>query len=297
MMDAALPATSASSHMDWAYEDSVQGSLTRMKDELLAPHCHHCGKLSTPEKKLLVCAGCLCVYYCDQVCKNHDCERHDKEECRGFARRGVKENVAISIHEITWRGGSIDERLFQASTIGRIGAVRALIAEGGDVNWVGANGLTALHYSAMNGHLEVMKLLIASGARLDAPTNDEYGVTALHMAARTGYLLIVSALVEAGADIHIKEKKGRTALDIARDDGYPDIVELLTNKAEEQRVVTARAEAEAEAEAEAIRAQALAELLADDDREKAAGGSKDKDKGKSNSKDKGKNKNKNKDSK
>jgi ankyrin repeat protein len=171
--------------------------------------------------------------------------------------------------------------------------VRALIAEGGDVNGVAANGWTALHYSAVYGHLEVVKLLIASGSRLDVLSNHEYGGTALHIAVTNGYLLIVSALVEAGADIHIKDKKGFSALDRARDRGFPDILELLTNKAEEQRVVAARAEAEAEA----IRAQALAELLADDDREKAAGGSKDKDKGKSNSKDKGKNKNKNKDSK
>ena len=123
--------------------------------------------------------------------------------------------------------------------------------------------------------------MIASGARLDTVSTDEKGCTALHAAAINGYLLIVLALVEAGADIHIKNKKGQTVLDYVRGKGFPDIVELLTNKAEEQRAVAARAEAEAEA----IRAQALAELLADDDRDKAAGGSKAK--GKSKSKGKG----------
>ena len=196
----------------------------------------------------------------------------------------MKEKIETCKHDLTWRVGSIDQRLYRASYIGRIGAVRALIAEGGDVNWVRLNGWTLLHTSASNGHLDVVKLLIASGTRLDAVTTDEVGCTALHAAAINGYLLIVLPLVEAGADIHIKSKKGQTALDYARGKGFPDIVELLTNKAEEQRAVAARAEAEAEA----IRAQALAELLADDDREKAAGGSKANGKSKSKGKDKGK---------
>ena len=299
-MDAALPSTSASSPVPavpvetWAYEDSERG--TRMKDQLLAPHCHHCGKLSTPEKKLRVCAGCACVYYCDRGCKNHDGERHDKVECKQYAGSGMKELIAKHKHDLTWRVGSIDERLWLASFIGRIGAVRALIAEGGDVNWVGQDGWTLLHISASNGHLDVVKLLIASGTRLDTVTTHGWGWTALYAAALHGYLLIVLALVEAGADIHIKSKLGYTALDCARGEGFPDIVELLTNKAEEQRAVAARAEAEAEA----IRAQALAELLADDDRDKAqksgaagaagVGGSKGKGKGTSSAKAKGKGK-------
>ena len=151
-MDAALPSTSASSPVpvdNWAYEDSERGFRTRMKDQLLAPHCHHCGKLSTPEKKLRVCAGCLCVYYCDQVCKNHDGERHDKVECKQYAGKGMKEKFETCKHDLTWRLGSIDDRLWLASTIGRIGAVRALIAEGGDVNRVGADGYAVLQQSTL----------------------------------------------------------------------------------------------------------------------------------------------------
>lgn len=46
--------------------------------------------------------------------------------------------------------------------------VRALIARGADVHGVGEHGNSLLHGAAVDGHLEVMKVVIEAGARLDA---------------------------------------------------------------------------------------------------------------------------------
>ena len=44
-----------------------------------------------------------------------------------------------------------------------------------------------------------------------------------------GYYDMAELLIDAGADINIKDNKGKTALDIAEDEDYQDIVELLEN--------------------------------------------------------------------
>ena len=72
------------------------------------------------------------------------------------------------------------------------------------MNHVDSNGLTALHWAALNGHLEVVKLLVESGADVDHVS--EKGWTALHCAAYNGHLEVVKLLVESGADVHQEAK-------------------------------------------------------------------------------------------
>ena len=55
-----------------------------------------------------------------------------------------------------------------------------------------------------------------------------YGATALHHAACLGYLAIATRLLEGGADLTLRDKSGRTALDYARSYGYSEVVALLS---------------------------------------------------------------------
>jgi len=57
---------------------------------------------------------------------------------------------------------------------------------------------------------------------------DSEGETPLHFAAASATrLVIVKLLVARGADIQIQDVQGQTALDIAREAGYTDIVDVL----------------------------------------------------------------------
>jgi len=49
----------------------------------------------------------------------------------------------------------------------------------------------------------------------------------LHYAAREHHLPIVQFLLEHGADSHAKNSEGKSAADVAHDEGYADIVQVL----------------------------------------------------------------------
>ena len=55
-----------------------------------------------------------------------------------------------------------------------------------------------------------------------------YGATALHRAAYSGYLASATRLLEGGADLTLRDKSGKTALDLARSMGHSEVVALLS---------------------------------------------------------------------
>ena len=77
-------------------------------------------------------------------------------------------------------GPSVD--IHQAAEDGNIEAVKQHIAAGKDLNTIGEDGWAPLHSAAIEGHKEVAKLLIESGANVNA-NDDLVGMTPLHHAA------------------------------------------------------------------------------------------------------------------
>lgn len=65
--------------------------------------------------------------------------------------------------------------------------------------------------------------LVASGANVNARGLDDD--TPLHDAASNGNIRLVKLLVERGADIHAKNKKGKTPVDVAA----PGVAQYLLN--------------------------------------------------------------------
>ena len=93
-------------------------------------------------------------------------------------------------------------------------AVRALLADGADVNAPRGDGMTGLHWAALNGNAEIAGLLIGTGADLEAATR--IGAhTALHVAAKEGNGEIVAILAEAGADVAAVTETGASPLHFA----------------------------------------------------------------------------------
>ena len=72
-------------------------------------------------------------------------------------------------------------------------------------------GITPLCWAAMVNDPEATRLLIRSGADVDA-TNDDGG-TPLHAAAFLGRFGVVEILLESGADTSLRNRDGGTALD------------------------------------------------------------------------------------
>ena len=88
-------------------------------------------------------------------------------------------------------------------------------------------GTTLLHVAARNGHRDVAKVLIDSGAPVD--TMDKSGTTALHVAAKNGYERVIEVLVNAGATVDTEDMYGWTPLSSALLKDYSNVVRYLIN--------------------------------------------------------------------
>jgi len=73
-----------------------------------------------------------------------------------------------------------------------------------------------------------IKRFISEGE--DVNLQDEWGWTALITATFCNDPAIVKLLLRAGAKLDLQNNEGKTALDIAKEYDYQEIVELLTTK-------------------------------------------------------------------
>ncbi|MES2789669.1 MAG: ankyrin repeat domain-containing protein [Planctomycetota bacterium] len=92
----------------------------------------------------------------------------------------------------------------------------------------GIRNTTLLHAAAYDGKADIVKLLLALGANVNARHTN--GRTPLHLAANKGYLDVIEILVRNGADIEAKDEEGMTPLMwgiISRSARNDQIVSLL----------------------------------------------------------------------
>ena len=107
--------------------------------------------------------------------------------------------------------------------------VQVLIAAGADVDALGALtcGYSPLHYACYSGALGVVaaQLLIDAGADIETKSNQGY--SPLHLACNLGALDMVKMLVEAGAGVRATDNQGDTCLTLAAYFGHTDTVRYL----------------------------------------------------------------------
>ena len=113
---------------------------------------------------------------------------------------------------------------------GDVDMARVLIKRGIEIdNQGGFRNQTALHTAAGNGHKNIVKLLIANDANMNAI--DENGWTALRHASNDSHVELMKMLIDGGADIN--PMKGRNAwspLSWAAEIGAHDHVKLIIAK-------------------------------------------------------------------
>jgi len=105
-----------------------------------------------------------------------------------------------------------------------------LLEHKADPNATDLSGWTPLMYAAWSDNPELIRLLIAHGARHDL-TKEASGLTPLSIAAQNGKSKAATALIEAGADINHPVGQGSyTPLMLAVASGSTDIAKALVQK-------------------------------------------------------------------
>ena len=119
--------------------------------------------------------------------------------------------------------------LWDAAIAGDTGAILRALATGAVIDSLDTrrsrNGRRALNWAALTDHPEVIRLLLARGAQLEALNLT--GNTALHHAAEAGSLNAARALLIAGADLQAINADGNRPIDIARANQRLEVVTLL----------------------------------------------------------------------
>jgi ankyrin repeat protein len=132
--------------------------------------------------------------------------------------------------KILLAGGAEPSDILVASFAGRADLVEGFLVR--DKALIGAKtlgGETPLHFAARLGHLKVAEVLLAHGARVNAPEG-ESKLTPLHRAASYNHVKMVALLLGHNADRRAKSWDGKTPLDFAVEQKNEEIIRLLEGK-------------------------------------------------------------------
>jgi len=154
--------------------------------------------------------------------------------------------------------------LADAAYSGNTNCVKLLLDRGANVNGRSAYGETALYFAAGRNQPDCVKLLLDHGA--DADCGDlvcNKGYTPLMSAADGGYFQCAKLLLDYGANIDIKAENGKTALDLAGENGHSDVVKLIETALRERTVK--QAQDEKQQIASQLQNASLAQLLGKND--------------------------------
>ena len=117
--------------------------------------------------------------------------------------------------------------LMGAAFSGKAAMVRTLIAAGAKTDPVDRVKKNAAIYAAGSGCMECLSELVRSGTQVNARLDNDG--TLLMWAAGYGHESTVRFLLDQGADRSMKDNRGKTASDVARDANFPAVTKMLEN--------------------------------------------------------------------
>ncbi|KAL9331392.1 hypothetical protein ACSQ67_001002 [Phaseolus vulgaris] len=109
---------------------------------------------------------------------------------------------------------------------GHVEVLRLLLLKGANVDSLTKDGETALHLAVKHGEREFVRMLLANDARTDVRDSRE-GDTCLHVAAGVGDEEMVKLLLKKGANKEVRNFAGRTAYDVAAENGHAGVFDAL----------------------------------------------------------------------
>ncbi len=121
------------------------------------------------------------------------------------------------------------KELMNAVENGRLEQVQNLLKEKPDLVKARDNdGWTPLIMAARFNHVNLIKLLLKSGAKVDDVDNE--GSSALHHASASGRMEAVKTLVESKARVSLKNHGGDTPRKLAKSSGHSKVADYLEKK-------------------------------------------------------------------
>ena len=121
---------------------------------------------------------------------------------------------------------STESPVADAAQRGDAESLTALLRQGSDVNAAQGDGMTALHWAAMNGDATMATILVYAGANNEATTRLG-DFTPLHLASRNAHAEVVAALLEGGANPRATTATGASPLHLAAGAGSARAVAAL----------------------------------------------------------------------
>nr|XP_031837093.1 Usher syndrome type-1G protein homolog [Nomia melanderi] len=165
------------------------------------------------------------------------------------------------------------ERFHKAARDGALDILKEATKK--DCNARDDGGMTPTLWAAFEGHIDVLRLLVAKGG--DPDKTDYFGNTALHLAAARGHEYCVKFLVKFGCNIWSLDIDRHSARDLAAINGREMILQFLDlaqadqelNNRKKSRILREKAEKDAEKRLkEYIKKQKMAEIRAEKEQKK-----------------------------
>ncbi|MDQ7823923.1 MAG: ankyrin repeat domain-containing protein [Candidatus Eremiobacteraeota bacterium] len=154
-----------------------------------------------------------------------------------------KNNLARKVRMSIQKGWSVDEEdssggtlLYHAALVGDLATAKLLIESGADINARGACGMTPLYAAVTNNQKEMVLFLLKKGGssmtKTEAipSTGDLGGNTPLHMASMFCDREVVKAMLDRGAKVNVKNVTGATPLHFAARSGNMEAAALLIKR-------------------------------------------------------------------
>ena len=178
-----------------------------------------------------------------------------------FDRTRLGAGALAVVALVAWVRASGPAPVADAAMRRDLAAVRALLHDGADVNAAQGDGMTALHWAATNGDIDLATALLYAGANIKA-TSRLGRYSPLHVASQGGHAPIVRALIERGADVQAATSTGATALMLAAQAGdVATVGALLDARADVQATETTNQQTALMFAAAFDRAEAVALLM------------------------------------
>lgn len=117
--------------------------------------------------------------------------------------------------------------LFRAAAEGHFDCVKLLVERGADIHWKSVGGFTAAYFATSSPGVECLRYLINNGSDIYINDQNEEGDTLLHCAVELGHEEHIRYLLSVGADVDIKNHKGKTPTDVAKESRKEGAVQII----------------------------------------------------------------------